>query len=238
MSHRDGIDQRARTFNDVKLQWLALLSQDEALSSTAVVVALYVVTVHYNQDKGKAWPSFATIAHATGKSTKTVQRAIKELDGTWFDIERGNGHGHSTTYAPRDASVLAALFLRQKHDKVVHLHPVKGGQACPERVPVLSPQGGRKSPPNPETESRNEKTARLFVEFGSTQAHSWNAWLSDHDMADLEALFPSVVKHGRPGCYMPSRYPPTDTQTSQIILQYLRSSSASAERTQTISNET
>lgn len=157
MSRRDGVRQKPYTFNSVKLQWLTLLCQDESLSSTAVVVALYVVTVHYNQDKGKAWPSFATIAHATGKSIKTVQRAIKELDGTWFDIERGNGHGHSTTYAPSNASVLAAISLRQKHDKVVHLLPMKGGHACPERVSESSPQGGRESPPNPETESKNEK---------------------------------------------------------------------------------
>lgn len=236
MSHLGGIDHRPYAFNEVKLQWLALLSQDEALSSTAVVVALYVVTVHYNQDKGLAWPSFATIARATSNSVKTVQRAIKELDGTWFDVERGNGHGRSTTYAPSGASVLAATALRQKHDKIVRLNPSKGGQACPERVSVLSPQGGRESPLNPGTESRNKKTARLFVELGSAQAHSWNAWLIDHDMESLEELFPSVVKLGRPGCYMPSRYPPIDTREIKIVLQHLQRACVQTEFTKTNSH--
>jgi len=236
MPRRAGFGKGPYTFNDVKLQWLALLCQDESLSSTAIVVSLYVITVHYNQDKGKAWPSFATIAYATGKSVKTVQRAIKELDGTWFDIERGNGQGHSTTYAPSDVSVLAAISLRQKHDKVVRLHPVKGGQGCPERVSGLSSQGGRESPPNPEIESRNKKTARLFVEFGSAQGHSWNAWLIDHDMKNLEELRLSVVKHDRPGCYMPSRYPPTDTREIKIVLQHLQSTCAQTGSTKTNSH--
>lgn len=232
MSHRDGFGEKPYAFNDVKLQWLALLCQDEALSSMAVVVALYVVTVHYNQNKGKAWPSFATIARATGKSVKTVQRTVKELDGTWFDIERGNGHGHSTTYAPSDASIKAAIALRQKHDKIVQLHPMKGGQVCPERVSELSLQGGHESPPNPEIKSRYEIGARLYVEFGSAQADSWNAWLNDNDMEGLEDLMPSVVMHGRSGCYMPSRYPPNDPQIAQVIVQYLRGATASAECTQ------
>lgn len=222
MSRRNGSRQKPYTFNGVKLQWLSLLCQDEALSSTAVVVALYIVTVHYNQDKGKAWPSFATIAQATGKSVKTVQRAIKELDGTWFNIERGNGLGHSTIYTPSDASILAAISLRQKHDKVVRLHPMKGGHAYPERVSELSGQGGHKSPPNLETESRNEKTARLFIEFGSAQARSWNTWLNQYDMEGLEDLLPSVVKHGSAGCYMPERYPPTDAKEIKIVLQHVQ----------------
>lgn len=233
MSRPGGSDHQPYTFNDVKLQWLALLSQDEALSSTAVVVALYVVTVHYNQYKGKAWPSFATISRATGKSVKTIQRAIKELDGTWFVIERGNGYKHSTTYAPTGSSIEAALKLRRKHDNVVSLHPIKGSQKYPERVSDLSLQGGRTSPPNPETESINEKTARLFVEFGSTQAHAWDGWLKGYGIDGLEGLLPPAVQHGQQGCYLPSRYPPADAQTSQSILQYLRWIATSENRTRT-----
>jgi len=238
MYRSGGSGHRPYAFNDVKLQWLALLSQDEALSSTAVVVALYVVTVHYNQDKGKAWPSFASIARATGKSVKTVQRAIKELDGTWFVIERGNGHKHSTTYAPTGSSIEAALKLRRKHDNIVSLHPIKGSQKCPERVPDLCRQGGRMSPPNPETESINEITARLFVEFGSAQALAWDDWLKGHDMEGLEGLMPPAVRHGQSGCYMPSRYPPTDAEPSQTVLQYLRHFAASENHTRTNSHKT
>lgn len=42
----------------------------------------------------KAWPSYQTIADATGKSVKTIQRAIRELEDTeWLDVRRGNGTG-------------------------------------------------------------------------------------------------------------------------------------------------
>ncbi|MBL4747897.1 MAG: hypothetical protein JKY17_03710 [Magnetovibrio sp.] len=137
-------------FNKVKLQWLALLSQDNALSSTAIVIALYI---------------------------RTVQRAVHELDGRWINVKRGNGLGHSTEFSPNEISIQAATVIRKKRDNVVPLHPV---------------EGGHKRPPNPETESRNEIRARLFVEFDSAQALSWNEWLSIYDMECLETLFPST----------------------------------------------
>ncbi|MBL4940027.1 MAG: helix-turn-helix domain-containing protein [Colwellia sp.] len=210
-------------FNKVKLQWLALLSQDNALSSTAIVIALYIITVHFNQIKGKAWPSYATIAKATGKTVKTVQRAIHELDGRWLNVKRGNGLGHSSEFSPNEISIQAATAMCKKRDNVVSLHPVEGGHKHPQRETFLSEKGGQKCPPNPETESRNEIRARLFVEFDSAQALSWNEWLSIYDMECLETLFPTVIQYSRSGCYMPSRYPPTCPDEIKVILQYLQS---------------
>ena len=81
-----------RPFRDVKLQWLQQLSCDKDLSDNARSVALYIVTTHLNGHTETAWPSYQTIADATGKSVKTIQRAVRELEVKgWFEVQRGNG---------------------------------------------------------------------------------------------------------------------------------------------------
>ncbi len=149
-----------RPFKEIKLQWLMLLSCDASLSDTAVRVALYIVTKHINGQSEKAWPSHQTIATAIGKSTKTVQRAVAALEKKWFDLERGNGSRISTRYSPSESSLRRANDERKKGDKIVHLHPNKGGQNCPQRVTKVSSEGGQKCPPNLEKEPRKELNAR------------------------------------------------------------------------------
>jgi len=70
----------SRPFREVKLQWLQQLSCDKNLSDNSRSVALYIVTTHMNGHTEKAWPSYQTIADVTGKSVKTIQRAIRELE--------------------------------------------------------------------------------------------------------------------------------------------------------------
>ena len=62
-----------RPFRDVKRQWLQQLSCDKDLSDSARSVALYIITTHLNGHTEKAWPSYQTIADATGKSVKTIE---------------------------------------------------------------------------------------------------------------------------------------------------------------------
>ncbi|WP_235938520.1 helix-turn-helix domain-containing protein [Endobacterium cereale] len=142
-----------RAFRDVKLQWLQQLSCDKDLSDNARSVALYIVTTHLNGHTGKAWPSYQTIAEATGKSVKTIQRAIRELETSdWFEIRRGNGIGHNTEYRPSAVSILRASDARKKTDKVVTLYLGEGGQNRLERRSDVSGEGGQICPPNPEKE--------------------------------------------------------------------------------------
>jgi DNA-binding transcriptional regulator YhcF (GntR family) len=113
----------------MKLQWLQQLSRDKELSDNARSVALYIVTTHLNGHTEKAWPSYQTITDATGKSVKTIQRAVRELEAKgWFEIQRGNGVGHNIEYRPSAASIRCASDAREKTDKVVTLYPEKGGQ--------------------------------------------------------------------------------------------------------------
>ena len=142
-----------RPFRDVKLQWLQQLSCDKDLSDSARSVALYIITTHLNGHTEKAWPSYQTIADATGKSVKTIQRAVRELEVKgWFEVQRGNGVGHNTEYRPSAASILRASDSREKTGKVVTLYPDKGGQNRPERRSDLSSEGGQICPPNLEKE--------------------------------------------------------------------------------------
>ncbi|MDF8359006.1 helix-turn-helix domain-containing protein [Ensifer adhaerens] len=128
-----------RPFRDVKLQWLQQLSCDRDLSDSARSVALYIVTTHLNGHTEKAWPSFQTIANATGKSAKTIQRAVRELEITgWFEVQRGNGIGTTRNIVPHRRLLYAhrtpakrrtrlSPFTREKAVKFVQ----QGGQSCP-----------------------------------------------------------------------------------------------------------
>jgi hypothetical protein len=111
-----------RPFREVKLQWLQQLSCDKDLSDSARSVALYIITTHMNGHTEKAWPSYQTIADATGKSVKTIQRAIRELEDTeWLDVRRGNGIGHNTEYRPSALSILRASEIARKFSPLASL---------------------------------------------------------------------------------------------------------------------
>ena len=217
----------ARPFRDVKLQWLQQLSCDRDLSDNARSVALYIITTHLNGHTEKAWPSYQTIADATGKSVKTIQRAVRELEATgWFEVERGNGVGHNTEYRPSAASILRATEAREKTDKIVTLYPAKGGQTCPERRSDASGKGGQICPPNLEKEKIKKPNARegapprnearhaiplIFVaEAQDKQISQWRDWLRRNGLPDLEALGLRTERYGRLGFTLPGYWPPED----------------------------
>lgn len=220
-----------RAFKDVKFQWLSLITQDSRLSTTAIAVAVYIVTTHYNPEKDCAWPSYGTIAEAMGKNAKTIQRAIKELEQFWLTVKRGNGLGHSTIFSPSKGSIHAASELREKQDKIVPLRPSKGGQNCPERVTNLSEKGGQNCPPNKEIEKIKEKrnvTARklkpfpkVFVEQNSRSAEAWERWLKERDLPTLDNLRPQESRYGITGFYLPSSYPPSHSQEGYDMEKHL-----------------
>ena len=217
-----------RPFRDVKLQWLQQLSCDKDLSDSARSVALYIITTHLNGHTEKAWPSYQTIADATGKSIKTIQRAVRELElSGWFEVERGNGVGHNTEYRPSASSTLRASEAREKTDKIVTLFPSKGGQNRPERRSDLSSEGGQICPPNPEKEKIIKPNARemaplrvetrravplVFVaETKADQLVQWRNWLQRSGFPSMHALGVQTVKAGRRGYSLPGYWPPDET---------------------------
>lgn len=223
----------ARPFRDVKLQWLQQLSCDKDLSDNARSVALYIITTHLNGHTEKAWPSYQTIADATGKSVKTIQRAIRELETSeWFEIRRGNGIGHNTEYRPSASSILRASDAREKTDKVVTLYPSEGGQIRPARRSDVFGEGGQICPPNPEKEKIYKPNPREVAPRGveapraiplvfvpdemAKQLKEWRNWLRQHGYSSLETLRTRTVKAGKHGYLMPGYWPPGDESSRSL----------------------
>ncbi|MBP1861761.1 helix-turn-helix domain-containing protein [Rhizobium herbae] len=223
----------ARPFRDVKLQWLQQLSCDRDLSDSARSVALYIVTTHLNGHTEKAWPSYQTIADATGKSVKTIQRAVRELEVKgWFEVQRGNGVGRNTEYRPSAASTLRASEAREKTDKIVTLYPNEGGQIRPARRSNMSSEGGQICPPNLEKEKINKSNPRegepprvetsravplVFVaETKAGQIEQWRGWLIDQGMPALEKLGLRAMKCGKYGYTLPGHWPPDRSNPSAL----------------------
>ncbi len=135
-----------RPFREVKLEWLQQLSCDKDLSDNARSVALYIVTTHMNGHTEKAWPSYQTVADATGKSVKTIQRAIREReDKEWLDVRRGNGIGDNTEIDPlrcrsyehpKHVKIRTGLlpFARAKAVRSVQ----EGSQICPAKAVICA----------------------------------------------------------------------------------------------------
>lgn len=232
------------SFREVKLQWLQQLSCNRDLSDNAKTVALYIVTTHLNGHTEKAWPSYKTIADATGKSVKTVQRAIKDLElYGWFKVQRGNGIGHNTEYRPSAETILRASKAREKTDKIVPLYPAKGGQNRPARRSDLSSQRGQICPPNPEKEKINKLNTRegqasqlhdylpialvFLFDHQSAQLAQWRDWLQRHGFMSLEELGTKSVKSGRTGYVLPGYWPPDpDSEREVESLIFFRRRSA------------
>ncbi|WP_428414999.1 helix-turn-helix domain-containing protein [Pararhizobium sp.] len=217
-----------RPFKEVKLQWLQQLSCDADLSDSAKCVALYIITTHLNGHTEKAWPSHQTIADATGKSVKTVQRAVRELEiKEWFEVKRGNGVGHNTEYRPSAPSIIRASGAREKTDKIVTLYPAEGGQIRPIRQPEMSREGGQICPPNLEKEKIKKPNPRetapprveprralplVFVaETQLQQISQWCNWLIDQGMPGLEKFELRTMKCGKYGYALPGHWPPDST---------------------------
>lgn len=229
-----------RPFREVKLQWLQQLSCDKDLSDNARSVALYIVATHMNGHTGKAWPSYQTIAEATGKSVKTIQRAIRELEEKeWLDVRRGNGTGHNTEYRPSALSILRASEAREKTDRIVPLRHGEGGQIPPRRQSDLSGKGGQMCPPNPEKEKIYKPNAReaaqsrlerqsavplVFVPATRTvQIDHWRSWLKESQLPDIEALSLKTVVGGRSGYSLPGHWPPGEAAAGRLsTIAFLR----------------
>lgn len=222
-----------RPFREVKLQWLQQLSCDADLSDSGKCVALYIVTTHLNGHTEKAWPSYQTIADATGKSVKTIQRAVRELEiKGWFEIQRGNGVGHNTEYRPSAPSIIRASEAREKTDRIVTLYPTEGGRNRPLRRSEMSSEGGQICPPNLEKEKINKPNPRegapprverrravplVFVaETQLQQISQWRNWLINQGMPALEKLELRTMKCGKHGFALPGHWPPDSTNPSAL----------------------
>ncbi|MCK1326653.1 helix-turn-helix domain-containing protein [Bradyrhizobium sp. 156] len=80
------MDERA--FRRNKMQWVNALSHECEIRPTTFRIA-YLIADHQNRTVGFAWPSLASLAKKICMTTKSVHRAVDQLEETgWLEVER------------------------------------------------------------------------------------------------------------------------------------------------------
>jgi hypothetical protein len=83
------------TSNQLSLldQWFFVqkVVSDPRLARCAVACAFYLID-YYNDNFGRAWPSYDTLAKLTNSNRRTVITAVKKLlELGYFTVEKGDG---------------------------------------------------------------------------------------------------------------------------------------------------
>ncbi|WP_369127021.1 helix-turn-helix domain-containing protein [Bradyrhizobium yuanmingense] len=85
---RKAVPMDVRAFNREKMQWLNAVSLECEVSSTAFRVA-YLIADHHNRVTGFAWPSRARLAGKICLSSRSIQRAVVQLEELgWLAVDR------------------------------------------------------------------------------------------------------------------------------------------------------
>ncbi|MCI0999829.1 helix-turn-helix domain-containing protein [Ochrobactrum sp. C6C9] len=227
---------KEHAFVAVRFQLLEQLSRDQELGDREVRIATFLLSARFNRASGLAWTSFADLAKAIGCSEKTVQRAIQTLEArNWFTVARGNGRGNGTRIEFCAQRISTAKSMREKGDNVVPFYPPKGGQPCPERRTELVEKGRQVCPTYQEKKYQNtqararplELSLRLpdiFIPADSDfQIEPWREWLHSHGLPTLDECGNRGKHQGRPGYFLPSRFPPasSDSDSLKSIIEHL-----------------
>lgn len=216
-------------FCDVKIQFIHLMTLDDALSDAAFRVACYLLVSHADHVTGECHPSQKTIAEALSRSPKSIKRALKVIETSgYFNISPGKYIGHSSRYKPTNAMMKHAVRLRYPTDKSAPLSESSGGQIGPKRGKKLSRRGEQKRPPNRVYEPRTKKSrasecdlgrieqphsdhARdqglTFVSGSSPFAREWDDWLEEHGYLPLRVQIDQQKVNGMSGYWVPTRRP-------------------------------
>jgi len=117
----------ARAFNREKMQWLNAVSLECEVSSTAFRVA-YVIADHHNRVTGFAWPSRSRLAGKVCLSSRTIQRAVVQLEHLgWLTVDRQRERSnHYLMSWPPGRKPTPTTKGAQEEDKAVQT----AGQTC------------------------------------------------------------------------------------------------------------
>jgi hypothetical protein len=93
-------DRAKRDISSKKFEFLRAIMKDTAISSTAYRLACFLIWEYRNEKRdGECFPGIDRLAGDLAVNEKTVRRAIKEVDGRYFTIERV-GKQQSNRYWP------------------------------------------------------------------------------------------------------------------------------------------
>jgi DNA-binding transcriptional regulator YhcF (GntR family) len=148
----------AHPFHRNKMRWLNAVIYDCGVSPMSCRIA-YLIADHLNSVSGIAWPSIDRMAGRLCISTKTAQRAIKELECRgWLSVSRSRGRTRSNRYRPNFLSE----DKNQKGDKVTQ----KTGQLRPRKWDTDVPQSYLSKLPRTFHQSATAGEVRRFPDQG------------------------------------------------------------------------
>ncbi|WP_028350260.1 helix-turn-helix domain-containing protein [Bradyrhizobium murdochi] len=117
----------AKESNREKMQWLNAISLECEVNSTAFRVA-YLIADHHNRVAGFAWPSLSRLAEQICLSSKSVQRAVGQLERMgWLEVDRKRERSnHYRMSWPTGRKPSLRKGKAKETDKIV----AEGGQDC------------------------------------------------------------------------------------------------------------
>jgi biotin operon repressor len=83
-----------------KVQWLEKINGRTDLHGAEMKICVALALTFFNSKRGKAWPSYETLAKTTGLHRNSVKKAVHKLDKLGIVIKQGGHTGKSNYYMP------------------------------------------------------------------------------------------------------------------------------------------
>lgn len=138
-----------------KVEWIGKVGRDRNLTDSDKVVAV-VFLEFFHSVTGKAWPNIDTLAEQSGKSSRTVIRAVQALEREgYIEVDRNRGRGRNNHYVFVPAS--GCKNTAEKRDTGVTSRAEKGDKCSTKTCQTLHEKGDTGVTQNKEKEINIKK---------------------------------------------------------------------------------
>jgi DNA-binding MarR family transcriptional regulator len=101
----------AAAFTRRKLAWIERVVLDGELGAVAVRIAVLLAVKFLNSTTRTAWPAVETLQQALNTDRRSVQRALKQLEGRgWLERDLVAGRGHTNRYRIKGGTDAAFFY--------------------------------------------------------------------------------------------------------------------------------
>jgi DNA-binding transcriptional ArsR family regulator len=184
----------------VRFEWKKALNKSPELSGGAKLLATMVCDTYVNQTSGMFWPKNETMAACLGKSIRSVQRHLRELEEAGW-IERVRKWRVRRAYRicfPKPDEGDSEHDTGSEYNVTNLAH---------EGDTVVTPY---KNQLNNKTKVRPETMHHSYIQVQGSEALSlevWRPWIREHIEIELDALFAMLKKND--AYFLPARFPDT-----------------------------
>lgn len=221
-----------------RFEWLKAVLQCSGLNSSTKAVASALSVQFANDKTGQLNPSLKTLDEfLAGMSLATIKRCLRQLvEFGWLFRSEGRGAGNHTEYDLR-APCKIIPFRPKKKGAPVNL------SKCQKDAPVIDKRltgdlsyikekQSKEQNPSLEPDLPNGKAsgsahgkapAMVFAPRASFGCRQWEVFSEQMFGTWIDRIFPSAVKDGVPGYWLPARFPPTcKWEWPELRVQLLR----------------